>query len=146
MHYDALLCLQYANEQPGHPYFDRRLLALQQQAFSSVIESIYGDEYPGGPKAKEHCETIAFKSGYPRETVYLYVNAYKNRLKHSFHQVIMAHELLMPHPGTMRLKGFGVCAFGISQLENHLETILVMDKPYILIKILMMVNSLMEYK
>lgn len=125
LHYDALLCLQYASEEPGHPNFDRRNTALQLQAFSSVVESIYGDEYPGGPKAKEHCKTIEFKSNYHRETVYLYVNAYKNRLKHSFKQVLLAHELLMPHPGNMRLKGFGLGAFGISELEIYLETIFV---------------------
>ena len=124
LHYDALMCLQYADEKTGHPHYERRNLALQQQGFSSVVESLYGNEYPQGPIQKAQCKIIEFKSD-DNETAYFYVNAYKNRLKHSLKQVIMAHELFMPDSGTMRLKGFGLGAFGISPLQYNLEHIFI---------------------
>lgn len=124
LHYDALMCLQYSTEKPGHPHYERRNIALQQQGFSSIVESLYGNEYPQGPKAKEECKIIPVKID-DGTTAYFYVNAYKNRLRHSLKQVIMAHELFMPGSGTMRLKGFGLGAFGMQPLKYHLENVFV---------------------
>lgn len=124
LHYDGLFCLQRASEIPGDFDFERRQKIMRDQGFSSVCKSIYGDEYPHGPKPKEQCEILEFKHG-DDEKKYFYVNAYKNRLKLSLKQALVAHELFMPYPGTIRLKGFGLGAFGISSLNFFLEKLYI---------------------
>lgn len=126
LHYDALMCLEYADEQPGHPHYDRRTKALNHQGFAAVVQDLYGDEYPQGPKPKEACQFIKFKlpqGEFGSKEAYFYINAYKTRLRHTLKQTLMASALFMPEPGVIRLKGLGLGAFGISVLDNVLETL-----------------------
>ncbi|MCE0721994.1 MULTISPECIES: hypothetical protein [Legionella] len=126
LHYDALMCLEYADEKPGHPHYDRRTKALNHHGFASVAQDLYGDEYPQGPKPKEACQLIKFKlpqGEYGFKEANFYVNAYKTRLRHTLKQTLMASDLLMPEPGVIRLKGLGLGAFGISSLESILESL-----------------------
>ncbi|HHT0593541.1 TPA: hypothetical protein ACTXXA_001450 [Legionella anisa] len=126
LHYDALMCLEYADEKPGHPHYDRRTKALNHKSFASVAQDLYGDEYPQGPKSKEACQLIKFKLPQGElgfKEAYFYVNAYKTRLRHTLKQTLMASDLFMLEPGVIRLKGLGLGAFGISSLEGLLESL-----------------------
>ncbi|KTD42883.1 hypothetical protein [Legionella parisiensis] len=126
LHYDALMCLEYADEKPGHPHYERRAEALSLQGFAAVAQDLYGDEYPQGPKSKDACRFIKFKlpqGELGSKEAYFYINAYKTRLRHTLKQTLMASDLFMPEPGVIRLKGLGLGAFGISALDNLLETL-----------------------
>lgn len=125
LHYDALMCIEYADEEPGHPHYERRIDALHKAGFSAVAEDLYGLEYPQGPKPRAACQTIPFKvgGGAQATTAYFYVNAYKTRLRHTLKQILLSNELYLPEPGTVRLKGLGLGAFGVHSLESSLENI-----------------------
>lgn len=138
LQYDVLACVRFDNSNSEAIHFgERQALAVQQPGFASVLSYIYGENnaLSNNPRAK----TITFDNPVFGKGVF-YPNAYKNRLKHNLHQLLLLADLSLSKEGTLTIKGMSLGAFAIQELlypmecifhEALEETLVTLDLPQI---------------
>lgn len=125
LQYDLLACVRFDKVQSAETayYAKRQDLARQQVGFACVISQIYGEENALATNPN-HADTLAFENAAFGKGVF-YINAYKNRLKHNFYQLLQLGNLGLVEKGTINIKGMSLGAFAIQDLLYPMESIFI---------------------
>ncbi|HHS9462210.1 TPA: hypothetical protein ACTWZ5_001440, partial [Legionella anisa] len=118
---DVLACVRFENSVGEAAHFAaRQTLAVKQPGFASVLSSIYGEDNALSDLNTTQSNTITFNSPVFGKGIF-YVDAYKNRLKHNLHQLLLLADLSLSEEGALTIKGMSLGAFAIQEILYPME-------------------------
>ncbi|AWN72851.1 hypothetical protein LEAN103870_09000 [Legionella anisa] len=121
LQYDVLACVRFENSVGEAAHFAaRQTLAVKQPGFASVLSSIYGEDNALSDLNTTQSNTITFNSPVFGKGIF-YVDAYKNRLKHNLHQLLLLADLSLSEEGALTIKGMSLGAFAIQEILYPME-------------------------